>query len=95
MDMAFLVPAYALAAALLWLRRPWGYVLGAVTVVACAFTRGDHIAAMVFQSRADVVGSVAFDPFAPVILGVYVVGGGLLLVNVRHDRHTVPAEGLG
>ena len=46
-----------------------GTVLGAVTLVAGAFTQVTYIAAMVFQSRADAVGSAAFDPFAPVILG--------------------------
>ena len=34
LDLAFLVPAYALAAVLLWRRRAWGYVLAALLLVS-------------------------------------------------------------
>jgi hypothetical protein len=78
MDLAVLVPAYVVAAVLLWRRRPWGYVLATVTLVAGAFTMLTYMTALVFQSRADVAGSSAFDPYAPVILAAYLVGAGLL-----------------
>lgn len=86
MDLAFLVPAYALAAVLLWRRRPWGFVLAAVLLVAGVFTQLTYIAALVFQSRAGIAGATAFDPFAPVILAAYLVGAGLLLASPRRDR---------
>lgn len=90
MDLAFLVPAYAAAATLLWRRRPWGHVLGAVMLVAGAFTQVTYMAAMVFQSRADIAGAAAFDPFAPVLVTTYLIGAGLLLANLRDDRDDVP-----
>ena len=89
MDLAFLVPAYALAAVLLWRRRPWGYVLAAVMLVAGVFTQLTYIAALVFQSRAEIAGATAFDPFAPVILAAYLVGAGLLLASLPRDRDAV------
>lgn len=86
MDLALLVPTYALAAVLLWRRRPWGYLLGSMMLVAGALTQLTYVAALVFQSRADIAGAVAFDPFAPVILAAYLVGAGLLLADLRDGR---------
>lgn len=86
MDLALLVPAYGLAAVLLWRRAPWGYALGAVALVAGAFTQVTYMVALVFQSRAGIAGSSAFDPFAPVILAAYVIGAGLLLFDVRRGK---------
>lgn len=53
-----------------------------------AFTQLTYIAAVVFQSEADVAGAVAFDPFALVILAAYLLGAGLLLLlgSLRGDR---------
>ena len=90
MDLAFLVPAYALGAALLWRRRPWGYVLGVVLLVAGTFTQLTYIAALVFQFRAGIEGASAFDPFEPVILAAYLVSAGLLLANAPGDRYAEP-----
>lgn len=88
LDLAFLVPAYALGAVLLWRRRAWGYVLGAVVLVAGALTQLTYIAALVFQSRADIPGAVAFDPLEPVILTAYLVGVGLLLANLTPEHRS-------
>lgn len=93
MDLALLVPAYALAAVLLWRRRPWGHVVGLVALVAGVFTQLTYVAALVFQSRAGIPGAVAFDPFdpfEPVILAAYLGGAGLLLADLRRGRHGAP-----
>lgn len=83
MDLALLVPTYALAAVWLWRRRPGGHVLGAVVLIGGALTQVTYVAGLVFQSRADVPGAVTFDPFAPVIFGLYVLGAALLLKDIR------------
>ena len=34
LDLSLLVPGYAIASVLLWRRRPWGFVLGAILLIS-------------------------------------------------------------
>jgi hypothetical protein len=86
LDLAFLVPAYALAAVLLWRRSPWGNVLGAAVLIAGVAQQIGYMVALVFQSRAAIPGASAFDPIEPFITLAFAVGAGLLLANVTSPR---------
>jgi hypothetical protein len=82
MDLSTLVPGYATAAVLLWRRRPWGYVLGAVLLVASAVIQVNYVLALAFQAAARIPGATAFDPQEPYIAAaitgaVVVLLGGL------------------
>ena len=90
MDLLVLVPAYFTGAVLLWRRRQWGVVLAAVAFVAGAVTQVTYMAALVFQHRAGVAGSAAFDPLAPLLLAVYAVGSWLLLWRPRRNSDATP-----
>lgn len=97
LDLAFLVPGYALAAVLLWRRRPSGYVLATVLLVSGAILQFSYMAALVFQARAGVAGAVSFDPAEPPIAAAFLIAAVLLLRNLRDpradpvDRATRPA----
>lgn len=81
LDLSLLVPAYVLAAVLLWRRRAWGFVLATIVLVSGALHQVGYYAAMIFQNRAGIPGA-AYDPFEPVILGLFVVAAALLLANM-------------
>jgi hypothetical protein len=80
LDLTLLVPAYAVAAVLLWRRVATGYVLAAVLLIAGTLHQVSYMVALVFQSRAVVPGAVAFDPFEPVIAACYLTATVALLV---------------
>jgi hypothetical protein len=82
LDLSLLVPAYLLAAVLLWRRLAWGYLLATVVLVAGTLHQISYISGMAFQVAAGVPGA-GFDPFEPFILGLFAVGSALLLGNVR------------
>jgi hypothetical protein len=82
LDLALLVPAYALAAVLLWRRSPWGNVLGSVLLIAGVGHQIGYMVALAFQSRAAIPGASAFDPIEPFITLAFAIGAGLLLANV-------------
>jgi hypothetical protein len=82
MDLSTLVPGYATAAALLWRRRPWGYVLGAVLLVASAVIQVNYVLALAFQAAARIPGATAFDPQEPYIAAVITGGAAVLLAGV-------------
>lgn len=74
LDLSIIIPITAGAAVLLWQRRPWGYVLGAIMVVK-AFTYGMGLV----LSTAFVAGFSAagtWDPLLPFY--VFIAVGGLL-----------------
>lgn len=83
LDLSVLVPAYLLAAVLLWRRDPWGYVLAGALLIAGIGQQVGYQVALVFQRAADIPGAVAFDPVEPAIVAVYVLGALLVLVGVR------------
>lgn len=80
LDLTLLVPAYALAAVLLWRRIATGYVLATVLLIAGTLHQVSYMVALVFQSTADVPGAVAFDPYEPVIAALYLTATVALLV---------------
>ena len=82
-----------LAGVQLWQRRPWGYLLGTVMLLFGTVYQLSYLAALAFQSSADVPGA-GFDPAEPAILGVFVVGTVLLLTGLHtrtvHGPHPIP-----
>lgn len=83
LDLALLVPGYALAAVLLWRRAGWGYVLGTALLIAGIISQVSYMTALIFQAAAGVAGASWFDPAEPVILGIYLAGAALLLSGLR------------
>lgn len=82
LDLSIVVPTTALAAVLLWQRRPWGYVLGAIMLVK-AFTYGLGLV----LSTAFVAGfsaSGTWDPLLPFYVFIAVGGGLSGLALLRH-----------
>jgi hypothetical protein len=79
LDLALLVPAYGLAAVLLWRGRAWGYVISGVVLVSGVLHQLSYVVALPFQVAADVPGAVTFDPGEPLIVSVYAVATALLL----------------
>ncbi len=82
-DLSLLVPALASVAALLWKRRPWGYVLGTVLMVKCATYPLALVGMGIFAARAGVPGARAMMPFWMVFAAVSLVVLGLLLGNMN------------
>jgi len=79
LDLALLVPAYVLAAVLLWRGAGWGYVMSALVLVSGTLHQISYMVALLFQAAADVPGAVAFDPFEPVIALLFALATALLL----------------
>ena len=89
LDLTLLVPAYALAAVLLWRRFATGYVLATVLLIAGTLHQVSYMVALVFQSMAGVPGAVAFDPFEPVIALLYLTATiAMLLAAGPRDMHS-------
>jgi hypothetical protein len=84
MDLAVLVPLYGAAAALLWRRAPWGYVLAGLAVLPGILHQLTYLVAMPFQVAADVPAAVSTDPAEPVIVLLYLTAGALLLLGTGH-----------
>jgi hypothetical protein len=80
LDLTLLVPAYALAAVLLWRRVATGYVLATVLLIAGTLHQVSYMVALLSQSTAGVPGAVAFDPFEPVIAVLYLTATVALLL---------------
>jgi hypothetical protein len=91
LDLALLVPAYALGAVLLWRRKAWGYVISGVVLVSGILHQLSYMIALPFQAVSDVPGAVAFDPLEPVIIAVYVVATALLWWNTDRKDAEVSA----
>ena len=83
LDLVALVPAYLLAAVLLWRHRAWGYVLGAVVLVSGVLHQVGYVAALVVQREAEVPGATALDPAEVPIAVLFALGAGVLLLGVR------------
>lgn len=86
LDLALLVPSYALAAVLLWRRRPWGYVLAGMLLVSGVVHQIGYLVALPFQVAAGVPGATGFDPVEPVIAGGFLLAAGALLVAGSRGR---------
>ena len=91
LDLSLLVPAYLLAAAWLWRRRAWGFLLSTIVLVAGALHQVSYMTAMLFQLSAEIPGA-AFDVFEPPIVALFVIASGLLLGNLRSQRPPPAAQ---
>jgi hypothetical protein len=83
LDLALLVPLYAVSALLLWRRLPWGYVAAAVALFSGVVHQVAYMLAMLFQMLAAVPGAVSYDPGEPVVVALYLAGSVLLLLGAR------------
>jgi hypothetical protein len=83
MDLSLLVPGYATASVLLWRRRPWGYVLGAVLLIASAVIQVNYVLALAFQAAARIPGATGFDPQEPYIAAAITGAAAVLLGGLR------------
>jgi hypothetical protein len=92
LDLTLLVPAYAVAAVLLWRRIATGYVLATVLLIAGTLHQVSYMVALFFQSTAGVPGAVAFDPFEPVIAALYLTATVAMLLAAG-PRHVHSAAG--
>ena len=93
LDLALLVPAYALAAVLLWRGAAAGFVLGSAVLISGTLHQVSYMVALPFQAAADVAGAVAFDPMEPAIALFYAVATALLLGGAgRRRKDANPAE---
>jgi hypothetical protein len=86
LDLALLVPSYALAAVLLWRRRPWGYVLAGTLLVSGVVHQIGYLVALPVQVASGVPGATAFDPVEPVIAGGFLLAAAALLVAGSRGR---------
>ncbi|HEU4421403.1 MAG TPA: hypothetical protein VFR67_02555 [Pilimelia sp.] len=83
LDLSLLVPAYALAAVLLWRRAAWGYVLAAAVLVSGTVHQVGYLVALPFQVDAGVAGASAFDPGEPPIAVAFLIATVVLLAGLR------------
>lgn len=86
LDLTVIAPAYAAAAVLLWRRAAWGFVLAPILLVGGIGQQIAYMAALAFQSAADVPGATAFDPGEPVVVLAYVVALWAVLRGIRSPR---------
>ena len=74
LDLWLLVPTYALAAALIWRRQPWGMVLGAMVLISGLLHQVSYVTALPFQVQAEVPRATSVDLAEPFIVLLYVAG---------------------
>jgi hypothetical protein len=78
LDLALLVPGYAIAGVLLWRHGSWGYVLAGVLLPFSVLYQVSYLLALLSQSIHDIPGASAFDPGEPPILIAFTVATVLL-----------------
>ena len=94
LDLAVLVPSYALAATLLWRRRPWGYLLAGILLTSGVVHQIGYMVALPFQVAAGVPGATAFDPVEPVIASGFLLAAVALIgERTYHNAHRVGIRG--
>lgn len=86
LDLSLLVPSYALAATLLWRRRPWGYLLAGILLISGVVHQIGYMVALPFQVAAGVPGATAFDPVEPVIASGFLLAAVALIASARPQR---------
>jgi hypothetical protein len=84
-DLVFFVSALYVAAVLLWLRTPWGYVAGTVVTLVGAIYLLNLLSAQAFQANADVPGAVAFSA-GPVLLTLVFWVAAIVMLNSLRPR---------
>ena len=95
LDLTLLVPAYALAALLLWRRTPWGYVLAATMLIAGTVHQLGYLVALPLQVQAGVPDAAAVDPGESPIAAAFLAASIVLLACVHGDtaRNAERADG--
>jgi hypothetical protein len=83
LDLSLLVPALVVAGALLFRRRPLGFVLGAAMAVFGAAYQANLMVASAFQDAADVRGVAAFAPESVFLTAAFAVAALLMLIPRR------------
>jgi hypothetical protein len=86
LDLSLLVPAYTLAAVLLWHRAAWGHVAAATVLVSGTIHQLGYLVALPLQVRAGVPGATAIDPGEPPIALAFLLATAALLAGVRRPR---------
>jgi hypothetical protein len=79
LDLALLVPAYVLAAVMLWRGTAAGFVLASVVLMSGTLHQISYLVALPFQAAAGIPGAVAIDPLEPVIAALYLAATAVLL----------------
>ena len=85
LDLALLVPAYVLAAVLLWRRSVWAPVTAAAVLVSGALHQVSYMVALAFQQSADVPGAT-WDTVEPVIAAVFLAATVALLAAAHRPK---------
>ena len=83
MDLTLLVPSLTLAAALLWRRRPWGYVLAAVLAVKCTTYTMALVGMGLFAARAGIAHAAVLTPIWAALSVTSLAAALALLANLR------------
>lgn len=86
LDLAVLVPAYLVAAVLLWRRAAWGYLLASVVLVSGLLHQVSYLVALGVQAAEDVPGAKGFDAVEPFIAALYVFGVVVMVGGMRARR---------
>ena len=86
LDLALLVPAYAMAAVLLWRRAPWGYALAGVLLPFTVVYQLNYLTALLFQWWATVPGASAFDPQEVPIIAAALAAAVLLFRSLSGNK---------
>jgi hypothetical protein len=86
LDLALLVPAYAVAAVLLWRRAAWGYVLAGVLLPFTVVYQLNYLTALIFQTWNKVPGAVVFDPQEVPIIAAAAAAAVLLFRNLADNE---------
>jgi hypothetical protein len=81
LDLSLLIPAYLLAAVLLWRRAAWGFVLAAMLLISGALHQVAYLIALVLQANAQIPGASATDPGELPVAAAFLAGAALLLAN--------------
>lgn len=85
LDLVLLVPAYGLAAVLLWRRTGWGCVLAVLLLASGVVQQLGYLVALPFQAAAGVPGATVLDPFEPPIAAAFLIASVALLAGVRRS----------
>jgi hypothetical protein len=93
LDLALLVPAYALAAVLVRRRTGWGIAIAALVLVSGTLHQLSYLLAMPLQVEAGVAGATALDPAEPLIALLFLAGATAVVLAA--PRSPAPSRPLG
>lgn len=94
LDLPLMAPSMAIGGALLWRRRPWGYVLASALCVFGALYQVNLVLAGAFQANAHVEGVRTVDPIGVTFIAAFLVAGVVMLLSLRAERDAGAEIGL-